>query len=768
MKNKNLSEDEFPVIDSPGVIKALATSDGATRVGGYLVVFGHDKARDLSNEYFTKNTKFYLDWYTERPMLYHHALDKNIEGTPVGVIRSIKADEIGLYAEADIKTASAEDHPTWDEEQISNHNKWVNKVLALIQKGVLGWSSGSLPTLARKNAAGAITKWPIVEGSATPSPCEPRLTTIGMMKTAYKAVNIDDAAIAKILVEDELAVSQGAKAEDEPLASEDQAEDEQDKKDKNKPTENGASGKMDMELIKSIAISAVEAYIASTKANLGDKKDEVIEGAAKALAEQVTGEDATTEDVVNAAVNEKYTVAIKSLVDAVNGLQGDKVAAAVKANLANRQAASKVTETASSNKGTRETSTITVKSKYSDLSAADMSFYSVLRNVVRKNEGLQQPWTPDQAFYRELADKATKAYQTDEERERLNLDADAITAVNAIKSDELDYSTQAGFGDEWVPTLWTNQLWARVRLDNIVAPLFNVIEMPSNPYIIPLETTDPTVYKVAETTNESSLLLSSSASPIPDSKMATAQTTITAAKLGLRVGFSTELEEDSIIPWTSQLRKQALRAMADTVDNVLLNGDTTNSSANINNDSAVAATDKFMVFNGIIYNALIAATAANAYDNGGLAPSLQMARTVRFKMQGSYALRPQDIAYITDVQTYAKFLGLQEFLTMDKAGALATNQTGQLGVIDASPLLVSAELSLAKSNGKVSNTGGSNTLGRFIAVYRPGWYVGYRRRVTLSIDFLPYLDSYQLTSTMRLGFINRDTEVSAISYNIGV
>ena len=70
----------------------------------------------------------------------------------------------------------------------------------------------------------------------------------------------------------------------------------------------------------------------------------------------------------------------------------------------------------------------------------------------------------------------------------------AMPGISAIKADELSYSTQASFGDEWVPDLWSQQIWNRARLENAILPLFQAVEMPSNPFELPIEGTDPTVY----------------------------------------------------------------------------------------------------------------------------------------------------------------------------------------------------------------------------------------------------------------------------------
>jgi hypothetical protein len=123
------------------------------------------------------------------------------------------------------------------------------------------------------------------------------------------------------------------------------------------------------------------------------------------------------------------------------------------------------------------------------------------------------------------------------------------------------------------------------------------------------------------------------------------------------------------------------------------------------------------------------------------------------------------LAWIVDGGTYAKLLSIPEFLTMDKAGALATALTGQIGFIDGIAVFVSAEMPLTMADGKVNVVTGTNDRGTALCVYRPGWTVGYRRRIAVSVDYLPYYDSYQLTATVRLAFANFDTEVASVLFN---
>ena len=71
---------------------------------------------------------------------------------------------------------------------------------------------------------------------------------------------------------------------------------------------------------------------------------------------------------------------------------------------------------------------------------------------------------------------------------------------------------------------------------------------------------------------------------------------------------------------------------------------------------------------------------------------------------------------------------------------------------------------LTQADGKVGT--GANSKGQAVCVYRPGWYVGYRRKIAVSVDYLSYYDSYQLTATVRLAFVRFDDEAASCLYNI--
>ncbi len=583
-------------------VKALNAEEG--RLGGYLVVWGDATVRDLQGEFFTQDTDFALDWYEARPMLYHHGLDGNLKSAVIGQIDTLRADEIGIWAEA----------------QLDMHKSYVRAVQRLVDKGILHWSSGSLAHLVEVADDGHIKRWPLVEGSLTPTPAEPRRTDVSSIKAIYEDLGLETEHLSPLY---------------------------------------------------------------PTISHLDD--------------------DLPTKGIPMEA-NKKLPLA--SQADA--------------------------------------TPRITVSSEFDTLDAQDMIHGYMLMRATKSFQGVSE------RYANALSHKIHGA------------------GLSAIKADELAYSTQTGFGDEWVPELWSQQIWNKARQDNVVLPLFRSIEMPSNPFDLPIEGTDPSVYFVPETTGESNLSLGSG-NTIPDSKVGSGKVQLTAKKLALRVGFSSELVEDAIVPVLNIYREQAMRAIADSIDHLLLNGDDeTGATGNINSDDAAPnSIDRFLAFDGLRKLPIVTNT-ANKVDMGNVAPTLAKMREARFTMQSKYSARPSDLAWLVDGGTYAQLLGLSEFLTMDKAGALATAQTGQIGFIDGIPVFITAEMPLTMSDGKVNTASGTNDRGTALCVYRPGWFVGYRRRIAVNVDYIPYYDSYQMTATVRLAFVNFNTDVSSILYNISL
>lgn len=627
-------------------IKAEADSIEGARFGGYLIVWGNRRQRDLQGEYFTPQTELALDWFERRPVLYQHGLDDQLKASTIGVIDQLRVDETGVWAEA----------------QLNLRHQYAAAVRRLIEGGMLGWSSGSLPHLVEVARDGRILRWPVVEGSLTPTPAEPRRTDVKTIKSAFAELGLE---IDRLALPD---VYQRRQRPIHPLLRADELHDIQ-----NSATPNLQKG-----------IHAMPNPYPDTF----DFDERPTNGGRKRLPVPMdSGRDTQPLPAINSG-------------------------------------------------------SISVGSRFDALNAADLLHGYMLLRAAKSFQGVSEQYA------NALAYKVRKS---------------GMSA--AIKTNELMHTIQTGFGDEWVPELWSAQIWEKARQDNVVLPLFRTIEMPSNPFDLPVSGTDPSVYYVPETNSESQLVLNGGTNPIPDSKIGSRKVQLNAKKLALRVGFSAELVEDAILPVLNIYREQAMRAIADSIDYVLLNGDVEDGEgSNINTPAIPAGSERFMAFNGLRHLPLVANTTLRL-DMAG-EPTLAKLRETRFKMPAAYAARPGDLAWIVDSGTYAKLLNLPEFLTLDKAGVLATALTGQIGFIDGIPVFTSAEMPMTSATGVVS--GGTNNKGTAICVYRPGWFVGYRRRVAVNVDYLPYYDSYQLTATVRLAFAAFDDQTTSAAINITI
>ena len=282
-------------------------------------------------------------------------------------------------------------------------------------------------------------------------------------------------------------------------------------------------------------------------------------------------------------------------------------------------------------------------------------------------------------------------------------------------------STTAGSGDELVDTQEARALWDDVNLETAIAPLFNTVQMPSNPFQIPLQLGDVNWYPGTENT------------AVTGSAPATARQTLTAHELVAEVPWSYDLDEDAVIAMMDELRRSLLRNAHEVIDDVILNGDATVQN-NINADGAtIAATTAgsghfLLGFDGLLHLPLVDHTAMA--NNHNAAVSVDMFNEIRGKL-GKYGVRPSELAYITDVATFIKSLSISSFRTLEKFGPQATLLTGQLGAVEGIPVIVSEQMRLADADGKVTSGGNANTKGRLLIVNRSQWRVGFKRELTI-------------------------------------
>lgn len=168
----------YPIKSVPE--KYAIKSLGANRVGGYMMLWGDENNKDLDGEFFTPETEeltTIFDAMGRLPFLYNHATDKQVKASVVGYIDVLKPDDTGL----------------WYEAQLDANNQYMAAIQKLIAQRALGTSSGTLPGARKVAPNGRILRWATVEGSATPTPADPRQVMerpIAEIKSAFSQIGL--------------------------------------------------------------------------------------------------------------------------------------------------------------------------------------------------------------------------------------------------------------------------------------------------------------------------------------------------------------------------------------------------------------------------------------------------------------------------------------------------------------------------------------------------------------------------------------------------
>ena len=353
---------------------------------------------------------------------------------------------------------------------------------------------------------------------------------------------------------------------------------------------------------------------------------------------------------------------------------------------------------------------------------------------------------------------------------------DAIEASVKAATDPM-YTGGSGIGSDWVGTAYATDLWRAIRQEaQIVGNIpSEVVPDGYSSKTFPLESTDLTWYKVAEATASDSTLKVPAAT-VTASQIATANKNITLSKLGARGLYTQELEEDSLIRFSSQLREQLEASGREILESVVIDGDTeTSANKNINTiDGTPGASDYYLAFDGFRKLALVTNTANSLSAAGGLTIEDFLDTMQLMGTAGLAGADPSKVAFLVDGNVYYKAAKLPEVKTRDVNSA-ATVENGFIKRVWDVPVLPSWQMHKNSSNRKVNTSGkiatgtpANNTTGAALGVRWDQWKLVYKRRMSIEVTRIANADSWEIVALTRLGLGYRDTEASAVLYNIGL
>ena len=293
-------------------------------------------------------------------------------------------------------------------------------------------------------------------------------------------------------------------------------------------------------------------------------------------------------------------------------------------------------------------------------------------------------------------------------------------------------------GVDWIPTGIGASLHERVRASGKVAPLFQRINLPTNPWKWPLEGADATAYRVAEPTSDT-------ATKVTASTPGTGAATFDAEIFGGRVIFSKSLEADSALAMVPYVQRKLVQAFVDAEERAVLDGDTDGTHQDTDTNSA-GATDAAWAWDGLRKRGL-----ANASASGGSALTVALLAARRADMD-QYGLNPAECAFIVPISSYYALVTDSNVITVDKLGPQATILNGQLGSLYGIPIIVSEHV---RTNLNASGVHDAITTTKTYAlcVNRMEWVFGQRTPLALEVDDSLYRETYQ---RVIVGFMRQD------------
>jgi hypothetical protein len=715
------------------LLAVKAIQDGDDWVLDVLgVPFGGPKnGRDSQGERFTPDTDLWLKRIPKRPVVYYHGLDEK-DRTP-----QIIGEELSWEIKAD---------GVWFRVLLDKASKMARRVWEAAQLGLARASSGAISHLVRSKADGTIITWPIGELSLLDSrvhtPVNAYAIAVPTMKAIYQQAGLD--------LPDNVNLEADEREEAEGLSGQSakskgsEGKEKENNKEKDVMSEDNTG--LDEARLEELIAKRVQDGLAAAKKAEEDAKQEEEERQAAIKAE--------VEKQVEERTKELEEEAIKA-----NRLSFNGENAPVVGQFGDLR---KFDELDAADQAVMIT---VLKSAGAKVSEAAYKALNVKLHEANGNEG-----AANQAGYAGRA--AMKAVGMPDMRD-------------AKKANEINYSTLASYGDDWVVTANSAALWETIRTNVQIAQRIPSIVVPqgAEAVLIPLESTDPVFYKVAQATSDAASGGLSRPDPtVTSSRLGTANNTLTVSKMGARTRWTGEMQEDSIVPFANQLRNQLSRAGSETFEHTIIDGDTaTAASTNINdigNASAQGGTEVYLLYNGFRKSPLVTTTANSR--SGGALDELDYLETMKLLgAAGKHAVDKTKAGFIIDPNVNWKSLEIDAIKTRD-VFVNPTIENGMLTGIWGWPVLTSyfmhwvargygAQAYKTNAAGKIDqDTTANNTKGSILAVRWDQWLLGFKRRMTMETVRHPEWDGWEITSLMRVGLLQRDTEGVASTYNLTV
>ncbi len=340
-------------------------------------------------------------------------------------------------------------------------------------------------------------------------------------------------------------------------------------------------------------------------------------------------------------------------------------------------------------------------------------------------------------------------------------DLDAAGFRRAMENVRAMDTAESGFGSQLIGQQYVSTLWAGAKIESRVFDLIPQFTMTAPTAFLPVGAAPPVMGFVAESTSPTI------GEGYGSVKTGSQRVQVDAKKFLIRQIWSEEMNEDSIIPFLPFLTEMAQRSIAEYSDRAVLNGDTTNSSSNLNTDSSPNATDYFLAFDGLRHVGLVDNT-ANGTDHSNAAITWDALIDLRKLLLDATAFNdwghpnnPADLVYLVNPALGDEMIKLDELLTIDKYGSNATVLTGEVANVARHPVITTIGMALTESDGFVNDSPSQNRSTAQV-FNRNGFTMGMLRSLKVAAEPIIESDQAQIVYSLRMG-LGRFTHTGAAS-----
>lgn len=310
----------------------------------------------------------------------------------------------------------------------------------------------------------------------------------------------------------------------------------------------------------------------------------------------------------------------------------------------------------------------------------------------------------------------------------------------------------AGEGAEWVPTVVSSQFIEEFELDRQLSKQFQSINMPSNPFDLPIQdgTTEARIQAEGAT--------------ITQANFGTSKITFDAVKLAEFTVLPEELNEDSAPNILALKRREVSEAISRGIEQAIMNGD--DDGAHIDADTQAGAADLAAKSMSGLRKLALANSATTDFVNAVV--STAKLRDMRAAM-GKFGVNPRDLVWCVSSKIYNQFLALDEVSTVEKFGPQATILRGALSALDGIPIILS-EFSRDDLNASGVEDGITTDRSQVMLFNHTRAMLGVRRpiRVRATFDPVPPNDRWLCVAWWRGDFQAHAQSATEASIQLGI